>query len=182
MKKLIAILLIFTGIGLGTAQAQYDSNFAIGLRIGEPLGLNLRKYFQYGDKAFDVNIGTYGLLYGGSREYLKGNYDGAGFMFQGIYSWHKSIFSKDRLHIYYGFGGQINSRNYYPDDRIGERNNSERKLSLGPAVAGGFEFNLPSNELGIFIDVGTYMEAIPRPFYFHPTINGGVRLNLVKIR
>ena len=167
MRKSILIgFLVFSALG---SYAQYDSNFALGLRVGEPLGLNIRKYFQYGDKAFDVNIGTYGLLYGSQREYLKGEYNGAGFMFQGIYSWHKSLLKRDQLHVYYGFGGQVNSRNHYPDDRIGQRDNKERKLSLGPAAAAGVEFDLPGNELGFFIDVGTYMEAIPRPLFFHPT-------------
>lgn len=178
MNKIILLGLLLTST-LGT-YAQYDNNFALGLRVGEPLGLNVRKYFQYGDKAFDVNIGTYGFLYGTKREYLKGEYKGAGFMFQGIYSWHRTIFSKELIHVYYGFGGQVNSRNHYPDDRIGQRDNKERKLSLGPAAAAGIEFNIPNNDLGIFLDAGTYMEAIPRPLFLHPTVNGGIRLNIVR--
>ncbi|MGK0139817.1 MAG: hypothetical protein ACI9DJ_003282, partial [Algoriphagus sp.] len=80
--------------------AQYDKNIAVGFRVGEPLGINVRKYFQYGDKAFDVNIGTYGWFYGQHRKYRDGGYhlldnkgnfpssQPVGAMVQGIYSWH----------------------------------------------------------------------------------------------
>lgn len=178
MKKLV--LLSFAIVASLQSYAQYEQNFAIGVKFGEPVGLNVRKYFQYGDKAFDVNFGTYGFLYGTEKRYNKGEYNGAGFMFQGIYSWHKSLTKRENVHFYYGFGGQINSRNHYPDDRIGERNNSEKRLSLGPAGNAGIEIDLPNNNLGAFLEAGAYLEALPRPFFVHPTVSIGARVNLIK--
>lgn len=178
MKKIIILALITLSSLEG--YAQYERNFALGVKLGEPVALNIRKYFQYGDKTFDVNVGTYGLLYRSRIDYNRGEYNGTGFMFQGIYNWHKSLTKRQNIHAYYGFGGQINTRNHYPDDRIGERNNSERKLSLGPAGNAGIEYDLPNNNLGAFLEAGLYIEAIPRPLFIHPTAGLGIRVNLVK--
>jgi len=172
-------LLVFSSTAI-ISQAQYEQNWALGLRVGEPVGINVRKYFAGGDRAFDVNVGTYGFLYGRDRRYLKGDYRSAGLMIQGIYSWHHALFNREALHVYYGFGGQINQRNHFPDSRIGQRDNSEQKLSLGPAGAVGIEYKLPNNDLGVFLDAGGYVELLPSPFFTNLQISGGVRLNLVK--
>jgi hypothetical protein len=178
-KKLL--FLFFFSLGLSSVTyAQYQSNWAVGLRVGEPLGLNIRKYYEEGGKTFDVNIGTYGFLYGKRKDYWKGEYKSAGLMVQGIKSWHHSVFYKENFHVYYGFGGQINQRNYFPDSRIGQRDDSEKKISLGPAVATGFEVRLPNNDLGIFIDAGGYLELLPDFFFPNLQISCVVRLNLIR--
>jgi hypothetical protein len=160
--------------------AQYDNNVAVGIRIGEPLGINVRKYFQYGDKAFDVNFGTYGFLYGKDRVYRKGAYSKSGLMVQGIYSWHYGIGSGDALKAYYGFGGQINFREYVSEENlIGTRQNGDKQLSLGPTVNAGAEYNLPGNDIGVFIDAGGYAELAPGFLFMHPQFSAGVRVNLV---
>ena len=172
--------------------AQYNNNVAVGLRIGEPLGLNIRKYFQYGDKAFDLNIGTYGLFYGQHRKYRGGGYhlvdsDGkytssqpTGLMFQGIYSWHYPVGNEDAIKAYYGFGGQVNYRTYASEGNVvGTRQNGEKHISLGPAGAAGIEYNLPGNDMGIFIDAGGYIELAPDLLFMVPQISAGVRVNLV---
>ncbi len=184
MLKKISLFVILLTICLAQAKAQNLNNFAIGLKVGEPLGINIRKYMDYGNKVMDFNIGTYGFIYGGNRSYgigsNKGNYKGAGIMFQTLYSWHRTLFKKESTHVYYGFGGQINSRNHYPDDRVGQRDDKERKLSLGPAGNAGIEFDLPNNDLAVFLDGGLYVEALPTPFFIHPQVNGGIRLNIIK--
>lgn len=177
-KKLL--FFFFFSLGLSTVSyAQYQSNWAVGLRVGEPLGLNIRKYYEDGGKTFDINIGTYGFLYGKRKEYWKGEYKSAGLMVQGIKSWHHSVFNKENFHVYYGFGGQLNQRNYFPDSRIGQRDDSEKKISLGPAVATGIEVRLPNNDLGVFIDAGGYLELLPAPFFVNLQVSGGIRLNLI---
>jgi hypothetical protein len=179
-KNLILLLLaIFTSY---FSSAQYDKNWAIGLKIGEPVGLNIRKYFSFGEKAFDVNIGSYGFIYGSTRYYNKNKnpapiYDQAGVMLQGIYSWHKTLTRKERLHVYYGFGGQLNSRNR----PLGSGNRDSFKvISVGPAGNAGIEFEIPENDLAVFLDAGGYLEVAPKPFFANPQINIGLRLNLVK--
>jgi hypothetical protein len=180
MKKLTALFtFILITCSLSNIYAQYDYNWAVGFRVGEPLGLNVRKYFRNGDRAFDTNIGTYGFLYNNQRKYNKGEYRAAGVMIQGIYSWHHALGRKEAIHAYYGFGGQINSRKHYKD---GLNPSSERKLSLGPSGAAGMEFMIPNQtNLAFFLDAGLYLEALPAPLFYNPQISGGLRLNLNKL-
>ena len=192
MKKILTLVVLCLFAIDFQASAQYDKNIAVGLRVGEPLGLNIRKYFQYGDKAFDVNIGTYGLFYGQNRKYRDGGYHltdnngkftsshSAGLMVQGIYSWHHSIGNGDALKAYYGFGGQVNYRNYVSEENlVGTRQNGEKHISMGPTGAAGVEYNLPGNDLGIFLDAGGYLELAPDLLFSHPQFSAGVRVNLV---
>lgn len=177
MKK-ITLTSAIVLITVVSSFAQYEKNWALGLRVGEPLGLNVRKYFSFGERAFDVNIGTFGFMYGRVRSYNKDIiYNGAGLMFQGIYSWHTQLFNSEKVHGYYGFGGQINSRNRPLE--IGNRD-SFKAISVGPAGAAGIEFALPQNDLAIFLDAGGYVEIAPKPFFLNPQISGGLRVNLVK--
>ena len=179
MKKIIFSLSFFT-ICISSF-AQYDQNFAIGVKIGEPIGINIRKYMQYGDRAFDVNFGTYGFVYGRVRDYRKGAYEKSGMMLQGLYNFHTSLGKKDGLHAYYGFGAQFNFREYISDaSGTGFRGLGEKHLSLGPAGNAGLEFDLPGNEVGVFLDAGAYAELFPDIFFLHPQINAGIRVNLVK--
>ena len=95
MKKihLTSLIFLFSAF-INVAMAQYDNNWAIGFRVGEPLGFNGRKYFQGGEKAFDINIGTYGFIYNKNRRYNNGRYKTAGLMIQGIYLWNREIFRR----------------------------------------------------------------------------------------
>jgi hypothetical protein len=196
MKKSIILVVVIVLIFSHDISAQYTDNVAVGLRIGEPLGINVRKYFQYGDKAFDVNFGTYGLFYGQHRKYRDGGYhlvdefDGkytssqpVGFMMQGIYSWHYSIGNGDALKAYYGYGGQLNYRTYASKGAVvGTRQNGEKHVSLGPAVVAGLEYNIPGNDVGVFLDAGGYMEIVPDIFFMHPLVSAGVRVNIIGIK
>jgi hypothetical protein len=178
MKSKLALTLIITLISVGRIFAQYENNWAVGLKVGEPLGLNIRKYFSYGDRVFDVNIGSFGFLYGRERNYRKNQiYNEAGVMVQGLYQFHRSLGKNDKLHTYYGFGGQINSRNRSP--KIGERD-AFRVISLGPAVNAGIELSIPENDLSVFIDAGGYLEIAPKPFFMAPNVNIGLRINIMK--
>ena len=60
MKKKLAFILIVTLLSIGSSTAQYENNWAVGLKVGEPLGLNIRKYFSYGNRVFDLNVGSFG--------------------------------------------------------------------------------------------------------------------------
>jgi hypothetical protein len=178
MKKCTILTITLTFLGFTGAFAQYERNWAVGLKIGEPIGLNIRKYFSNGDHSFDLNVGSFGFLYGRERKYSKEIiYDEAGVMLQGLYNFQKSFGKKESLRAYYGFGGQINSRNRTP--KTGERG-AFRVISLGPAVNSGIELSIPENDLSVFADAGGYIEIAPKPFFMAPNINIGLRLNIVK--
>lgn len=181
MKKLLFLVIpILILSSISAAQAQYDYNWSVGFRVGEPLGFNIRKYFQNGDRALDVNVGTYGLLYNNDRRYNRGEYKTAGLMIQGIYLFHTAIFNRDWAYAYYGFGGQINSRKHFPDAWRNESIKSVSKISLGPTGTAGLEFKIPNQNMGFFIDAGLYVEALPSPFFINPQVSAGIRINIVK--
>ncbi len=174
MKKIIFTLLCcFT---FCFAQAQYD-NWAVGFKIGEPTGVNIRKYFN-NVNAIDASFGTYGFILGNSRDYRQGKYRSAGVTFQAHYLWHNALFNSEKSQIYYGFGPQVNSRRYYPDNLVGQRVNFTKNISLGGSGLGGFEFFLPDGRMSIFLEGGIYIELLPGPFFTSPNVSGGIRLNL----
>jgi hypothetical protein len=184
MKKLFFVftfLLIISS--LSSTYAQYDRNWAIGFRVGEPLGINIRKYINDGDNALDLNIGTYGFIYNKDVKYNGGFYHDGGLMIQGHYLWVGEIAKKDWAHYYLGFGGQINNRKHYEDTIVPSTGKTEQigtsKISMGGSGTAGLEFKLENN-LGIFVDAGLYIEVIPATFYFNPQVSAGVRINLVK--
>lgn len=178
MKKSIVTTLIISLVFIGNSFAQYENNWAVGLKVGEPLGLNIRKYFSYGDKAFDMNVGSFGFLYGRVRNYNKSQiYNEAGVMVQGLYHWNRTLGKREKMHYYYGFGGQINSRNRAP--KIGERD-AFRVISLGPAANAGIEIAIPENDMAVFLDAGGYVEIAPKPFFMAPNVNIGLRINIIR--
>lgn len=158
------------------AVAQYN-NWAFGLRLGEPSGVNIRKYFGQ-NHAFDLNIGTYGGLYGTNRSYRSGNYKTFGISIQGHYLWHTELFGKDNFRGYYGFGGQINSRKYFPTSRAGTTDPSEGNISLGGSAVAGLEYFVPDKPYSIFLEMGLYAEVLPAPLFMGVSSGIGIRFNL----
>ena len=174
MKKSAATILLLLTATL--AHAQYD-NWAVGFKLGEPTGVNIRKYFN-NVNAIDVNIGTYGGILANNRDYRQGIYKNVGVAFQAHYLWHNPLFNTETAHIYYGFGPQINSRRYYPDNQQNQPINYQKTISLGGSGLGGFEYFLPDGRLSVFLEGGIYIELLPGPFFTSPNVSGGVRLNL----
>jgi len=177
--KIFLTLSFFILIGF-KSQAQYQNNWALGLKVGEPLALNIRKYFSYGDRAFDLNIGSYGFLMGRVRNYRKDPlYDKTGIGIQGLYHYLNTLGKRERIHYYYGYGAHFNFRDKIVDN-IGVRDKYVRQFSIGPAVNAGIEIAIPENDLAVFLDLGGYMELAPSPLFVHPQANVGIRLNLIK--
>jgi hypothetical protein len=167
------VLFISFFLSLHSATAQYN-NWAFGFRIGEPSGVNVRKYF--GDNhAFDLNIGTFGGLYGTTREYGNGQYRSIGLTIQGHYLWHDRIFGNDNFRGYYGFGGQINNRRSYPTRLNGDY---ESTLSLGGSGIAGAEYFIPNKQYSVFVELGIYAEVLPVPLFLNVSSGLGVRFNL----
>ncbi len=162
---------------LSLAIAQ-NANWALGFKAGEPTGVNIRKYFN-NIHALDVTVGTYGAILSNDRKYRgdDGRYKNAGMSIQVHYLWHYPVFNSESLHIYYGLGGQVNSRRSYPS-RLAVDNQYEKNISLGGSALGGFEYFVPDNRISVFLEGGTYVELLPRPFYLSPNISAGIRFNL----
>ncbi len=161
-----------------TSHAQLTKDVYLGFRVGEPLGLNLRKTFKDGERAFDVNVGTYGFLYNKNRSYGNGAYKTAGLMIQGIYLYRKEIFNLDWAYLYYGFGGQINNRSNYLDKLKGQSVDHVKQLSIGGAGTAGVELKIPNQPMFVFFDSGLYVELMKQPFFINPQISAGLRLKL----
>ncbi len=154
------------------ASAQYN-NWAVGVRIGEPSGLNVRKYFGT-NHAFDLNIGTYGGLYGTKRGYRSGDYKSVGLTIQGHFLWHTALTKSESIRAYYGFGGQINNRRYYPPRLNGEYENA---LSLGGSGVAGLEVFPVGKPYSIFLESGLYVELLQAPFFLSLNTGLGLRYN-----
>jgi len=77
--------------------------------------------------------------------------------------------------VYYGIGGQINNRRSYPKRLNGDY---EKNLTLGGSVLGGFEYYIPDNRISVFLEGGTYVELLRKPFFLSPNISAGLRFNL----
>ncbi|MBK9510653.1 MAG: hypothetical protein IPP61_21665 [Cytophagaceae bacterium] len=180
MKKNIALTLILLSFLSVNTFAQIEKNWALGLKVGEPLGLNIRKYLHYGERAFDFNVGTYGFLIGSNRNYKKDpRFDQAGISFQGLYHYYKSLGKEGKFGVYYGYGAFFNLRNeMFIENNI--RNNDINQFSIGPAINGGIEMDIPENDLTVFLDAGGFMELAPKPLFLAPALNLGLRVNLVK--
>ena len=152
-KQLIAFSFVIVLLGVSRpALAQYN-NWAVGFRLGEPSGINVRKYF--GDnRAFDLNVGTFGGLYGNRRAYRQGAYKSVGLSIQGHYLWHTRLFGKESLRGYYGFGGQINRRKYYPDNISTQPVDFITETSLGGSAVGGIEYFPDGKPFSVFLEIG----------------------------
>jgi len=158
-----------------SAQAQGEpKSWAVGLRLGEPLGLNVRKYLgEDRNHAFDVSVGAIGALWGVDRKYgTTGRYKNAGLAINANYLW---IVGNGPFRPFYGFGGQITSRRNYPDRLSGD---FEKKIGLGASGLAGFEYFLPSSPVSLFLDLGLYLEVLPVPFFPNVQAGVGVRFNL----
>lgn len=170
MKK--AFLLILLTVSYLSSNAQ-EKNWAIGAKVGDPAGFNIRHYLSNDKNAIEVNVGVYGALWGLRSNYKSGNFDGAGFSFSGLYLWHNEMASN--LKNYYGFGAQFTSRSYFVADGNGKK--EIPTTGLGGVGQIGLEYYLPSSPISIFLEAGAYVELVPAILYLHPQAGIGARLN-----
>lgn len=170
MKKILLLILLTFSYLYTHAQ---EKNWAVGAKIGDPIGLNIRHYLSNDKNLIEVNVGIYGSIWGLRGSYKDGAFDGAGLSFSGLYMWHNEMTS--HLKNYYGFGVQFTSRNWY------ETKNGVRQENPATGLGGlgqvGLEYFLPSSPISIFLEGGAYIELVPAVLYFHPQGGAGVRLN-----
>jgi hypothetical protein len=184
---------LFLLAGASPAQSQ---NWGIGLRLGDPSGLTLKKYMA--GKALELSIGRTHFWYG------KGWYD------KKFYKWYddrkfgykdlqyngykasaalavqvhyliqkpfggKAAKSAAGLEGYYGLGGQMRFRNYYYDYRYKPEGSNawvyvpeERVVDfdLGVDAVGGLEYTFRNTPASLFTDLTLFMEVVDDPFVF----------------
>lgn len=192
MKKIVLSLVPLLSLFV-TAQAQRRSsgssrNWAVGLRLGDPAGINVRKYF--GDNAIEVNLGNTGMFYGGeSRAYTYrgfGGYRASGIALGVNYIGQKSIGGVEGLEWYWGVGGQLSSRKFYYYDEdyykryggyYGNGVGYENRVALGANVLAGLEWTIPSTPISLFTDLGLHIEIVPSPFWINAPFGLGGRFN-----
>lgn len=171
MKKSLLLSLILFSITISVFSQ--EKKWAVGARLGEPGGLNIRRYSD--ERAFEINVGTYGGIWGKNRGYRKGKYQSVGLAVNANYLWHGNLFKKETAKYYYGFGAQFNNRKYYPTDQ--KQAQGVTTLSVGGDALAGMEFFLPDSPLSIFLEAGTYVELLPSPIFLHVQSGVGVRFN-----
>lgn len=169
-----ALAIVASVLSVTSLKAQYN-NWSVGARIGEPSGVNVRKYFG-SNHAFDLNIGTFGAIYGTRRSYRAGQYKSIGLSVQGHYLWHTSLTKSESVRAYYGFGGQINTRRYYAD-RLAYVDQFENALSIGGSGIAGLEVFPTGKPYSIFLESGLYVELLQAPFFLSLNSGLGVRYN-----
>jgi hypothetical protein len=170
MKRILLLSILLISSLSGFSQ---EKGWALGAKIGDPSGLNIRHYLNNDKNAIEVNVGVYGGIWGLRSNYKDGAFDGAGFSFSGVYLWHNEMTTN--LKNYYGFGAQFTSRSYYVPDGTGKK--EIPTTGLGGLGQVGIEYFLPSSPISIFLEAGAYVELVPSILYFHPQGGGGVRLN-----
>jgi hypothetical protein len=151
-----------------------EKKWAIGARIGEPAGLNIRRYND--ERALELNVGTFGGIWGNNRGYKKGKYTSVGLAVNVNYLWHGNVLKKEYIKYYYGFGAQFNNRKFFPDDQ--SKAQGVGILSIGGSGISGLEFYVPDSPLSIFMEVGPYVELLKSPFFLHAQGGIGARFNL----
>jgi hypothetical protein len=157
MRKLFRVfcaVALLCGVSI-TSQAQ-QKDWAIGLRLGEPAGLNVKKYIGKSN-ALDMNIGAYGNFYGNR----KGAW-GKGVVVMVNYLWQKRIPDAQGLQWYYGLGGQIGFRKYGWVDKGYYM--EDTRVSLGATGIIGLEWFIPNAPISLFVDATPYIEIVPSIF------------------
>lgn len=168
MKKVILLASVLMCLGqLVNAQTK---DWAVGLRAGEPTGLNIKKYLG-GKNAIEINLGRNGWGYYRGRNYWRGEFRNS--IVLGVnYLWQKGTKTQG-LDLYYGFGGQLSSRRYW------DRDDSRERDAIGFGLTGvfGLEYFIADTPLSAFLDFGPYLELVPATAWINIDAAIGVRIN-----
>ena len=135
--KHICLILLLSCSSSAYSQLQ---EWSAGFRIGEPGGFMARRYSDNGINALEVNIGTYGGLWGTDRKYQDGTFNNIGYSINVLYLWHHPTIINSDLHTYYGFGPQLNSRDWYANKVGNNLAASKRASAMGGTAVGGIEY------------------------------------------
>lgn len=132
MKYRLQILVAFIMITMGTAYAQ--SNFGLGIILGEPTGLSA--------KLWTGNINAFDFAAAWS---FKG--DGH-LLLQGDYIWHNYVARapSGKAAFYYGFGGRV----IFSNDPL-----------VGARVPIGFDYQFTTAPVDVFVELVPILDLVP---------------------
>lgn len=185
MYKKSLIIIVFTLFSWNA----FAQDMSLGLRFGDPLAVSFKKYLKGGRNAFELNVGSYGYMYGYGR-YNNGRYNGryryygdyyykqGGIVIMGDYLWQKPFSKTKELSWYVGLGGQLRTLSYLKDkDKDGFYDDDVSGIGIGPDGVLGVEW-IPNDipEIAVFLDTRIYLEIIPQPWVI-PQVGVGVRYN-----
>jgi uncharacterized protein YgiM (DUF1202 family) len=173
----------------------------IGIRLGDPLGLTVKKYTS-GGNAWEFNLGTTGYYGFNYRNYFYDRYKNSDYEYlnyngrravslQAHYLFQKDFPNSDGLQWYWGLGPQIRFmthyysyrfRNYFgpgPGDFVWMYDHKRAThLDLNVDIVFGLEYHFPKAPFSVFGDVNLSIEILDDPFLLFVQGGLGIRYNI----
>ena len=169
-----------------------SKNWGIGLRLGDPTGLTVKKYLS-NSKALEFNIGRSNWGYDYYDQFQHDNryknydylsYDGRpALAIQAHLLFQKDFPKAKGLQWYWGVGPQVRFHNYTYNYRYDAGSDwvyvSEDVTNVDFGVDGvfGLEYQIPKAPLSVFADVNILTELFDDPFEFYFQGGAGIRYN-----
>ena len=173
---MLAMLLTITSLS-------YSQDWGIGVKLGDPNGLSIKKYNK--KTAFELIVGT-SNYWGNNRyynnyykhdnrfkdngwEYVSYDQRSTPIAIQFRYLIHNNISGLDGLQWYYGIGGQFRHQRfrYKYKDQFGDTYYDQATdFGIGPDGILGLEYTFKEVPISVGADVNLYMEIIDQPFLF----------------
>jgi len=163
-----------------------QKNWAIGVRLGDPTGLTLKKYWDknafefvagYAPYNSAYNAGNYYYNHYNNNGYIYNNTTGtAGLAFQFHYLRHFEIKPVDGLQWYVGGGFQF--RNYFYTENYYDNNGYPHSqtasyFATGLDVKGGAEYTFRQQPFTVFADLNFFLSVAQQAgFFAQPGIGG----------
>lgn len=169
-----------------------SKNWGIGLRLGDPTGLTVKKYLA-NSKALEFNIGRSNWNHDYYDEFQHDNryknydyinYDGrAALSIQAHLLWQKDFPNAKGLQWYWGVGPQVRVHNYTYNYRYDAGSDwvyvSEDITNVDFGFDGviGLDYQIPKAPLSVFADANILTELFDDPFEFYFQGGIGIRYN-----
>lgn len=173
------------------ASSGKPKNWGIGLRLGDPLGLTVKKYLA-GGKALEFNIGSSSSWGYDYRDHFYDRYNNYQYLghdrksaisFQAHYLFHKDFPSAKGLQWYWGVGAQLRVNRYRYFYRYDAGNawiyneDTVTNVDFGADGIIGLEYTLPKAPLSVFAEANLFIELADDFFNLYGQGGIGIRYN-----
>jgi uncharacterized protein YraI len=167
-----------------------SKNWGVGLRLGDPTGLTVKKY--NGNSAWELSVGTspnYGyyhydynrrFYYYDWKDYNLVRYNRTlATSLQLHYLKHVPVADGGNLQFYYGGGGQVRLTNvhYWYEHRGFYGVDKRTYVDLGVDGKIGLEYTFSEVPLSLFVDANLYLELYYKPLWATGMGGAGIRYN-----